>query len=87
MDDLERNIEYKAGETIQIHGKSVLKDYLACVVADNGDRVYCVTLGTGNQAGVRTEHAKDEISPANDWKGPWPGKDLNPGDRVTVPDA
>lgn len=75
------------GETIQIHGDSVLKDYLACVVADLGDEVYCVTLGTGNLAGSRTQHRKDEVSLANDWKGPWPGKDLHPGDRVSVPDA
>ena len=67
---------YKPGSTIQIRGNSVLKDYLACVVMDLGESVYCVTLGPGNLAGSRDEIPKHDVVPADDWKGPWPGENV-----------
>src|SRR2546429_666507 len=66
----------KPGATIQIGGDSVLKDYLACVVMDLGESVYCVTLGPGNLAGGRDEIPKKHVTSADDWKGPWPGENL-----------
>ncbi len=67
---------YKPGATVQIKGNSILKDYLACVVFDLGESVYCVTLGSGNLAGSRDEIRKEHVIPADDWKGPWPGENV-----------